>query len=233
VVHHSKVHCNYGLYFNIWDRLMGTNHQEYEREYARVTEGLDHARPGHVRWGLFCRAVVVLSSLGVIGYVALSAWITENLARQAKATPALPQAQSKAAGAELGFGAGVRIVASDPTTVTLHIRQPDGSEIPLRYRSADQALVVGDTVCELFADYLGEHRLAITHFRLENGRLIIRGRSLNHGLSGESIWTDSMLRDLARSITAGERSYSLTFTNGLATRGELRVRHAERQLTAR
>lgn len=36
-MHHSRVNCNYGLYFNIWDRLMGTNHSNYEAEYDRVT----------------------------------------------------------------------------------------------------------------------------------------------------------------------------------------------------
>lgn len=35
-MHHRYVHCNYGLYFNIWDRLMGTNHPRYEKEYDRV-----------------------------------------------------------------------------------------------------------------------------------------------------------------------------------------------------
>jgi len=35
-MHHRYVHCNYGLYFNIWDRLMGTNHPRYEQEYERV-----------------------------------------------------------------------------------------------------------------------------------------------------------------------------------------------------
>jgi len=36
-MHHQFVHCNYGLYFNIWDRLMGTNHAEYEDRYDKVT----------------------------------------------------------------------------------------------------------------------------------------------------------------------------------------------------
>ena len=36
-MHHEKVHANYGLYFNIWDRLMGTNHAEYEQRFAAVT----------------------------------------------------------------------------------------------------------------------------------------------------------------------------------------------------
>lgn len=35
-MHHRYVHCNYGLYFNIWDRWMGTNHPRYEEEYDRV-----------------------------------------------------------------------------------------------------------------------------------------------------------------------------------------------------
>ena len=25
-MHHKYYNCNYGLYFNIWDRIMGTNH---------------------------------------------------------------------------------------------------------------------------------------------------------------------------------------------------------------
>ncbi|HUC43122.1 MAG TPA: sterol desaturase family protein, partial [Candidatus Sulfotelmatobacter sp.] len=35
-MHHSKVHCNYGLYFNVWDRLMRTNHRAYHDTYEAV-----------------------------------------------------------------------------------------------------------------------------------------------------------------------------------------------------
>ncbi len=35
-MHHRFVHCNYGLYYNIWDRLMGTNHEHYHDEFERV-----------------------------------------------------------------------------------------------------------------------------------------------------------------------------------------------------
>jgi sterol desaturase/sphingolipid hydroxylase (fatty acid hydroxylase superfamily) len=35
-MHHSKVNCNYGLYFNIWDRLLGTNHKDYEKTFDEV-----------------------------------------------------------------------------------------------------------------------------------------------------------------------------------------------------
>ncbi len=35
--HHQKVKCNYGLYFNWWDRLMKTNHIEYEATFEKNT----------------------------------------------------------------------------------------------------------------------------------------------------------------------------------------------------
>jgi lathosterol oxidase len=35
-MHHRLVKCNYGLYFNIWDRLMGTNHPDYEKSFEQV-----------------------------------------------------------------------------------------------------------------------------------------------------------------------------------------------------
>jgi sterol desaturase/sphingolipid hydroxylase (fatty acid hydroxylase superfamily) len=37
--HHQKTKWNYGLYFNVWDRLMGTNHPGYEAAYEAITEG--------------------------------------------------------------------------------------------------------------------------------------------------------------------------------------------------
>jgi sterol desaturase/sphingolipid hydroxylase (fatty acid hydroxylase superfamily) len=36
-MHHEKIRGNYGLYFNFWDRLMGTNHKDYERRFLEVT----------------------------------------------------------------------------------------------------------------------------------------------------------------------------------------------------
>lgn len=35
-MHHHLVHCNYGLYFNWWDRLMGTNHATYHQTFDTV-----------------------------------------------------------------------------------------------------------------------------------------------------------------------------------------------------
>lgn len=37
VMHHELFRGNYGLYFNVWDRLMGTNHERYEKRFAEVT----------------------------------------------------------------------------------------------------------------------------------------------------------------------------------------------------
>jgi sterol desaturase/sphingolipid hydroxylase (fatty acid hydroxylase superfamily) len=35
-MHHSKINCNYGIYFSIWDRIMGTNHKDYEKTFDQV-----------------------------------------------------------------------------------------------------------------------------------------------------------------------------------------------------
>jgi sterol desaturase/sphingolipid hydroxylase (fatty acid hydroxylase superfamily) len=37
-MHHSKFKGNYGLYFRIWDRLMGTEHPDYVSEYDRIQD---------------------------------------------------------------------------------------------------------------------------------------------------------------------------------------------------
>jgi Delta7-sterol 5-desaturase len=37
IMHHETLRGNYGLYFNIWDRLMGTNHANYESRFSEVT----------------------------------------------------------------------------------------------------------------------------------------------------------------------------------------------------
>jgi len=37
VMHHEKMRGNYSLYLNIWDRLMGTNHPDYESRFREVT----------------------------------------------------------------------------------------------------------------------------------------------------------------------------------------------------
>lgn len=58
-MHHEKVGANFGLYFNIWDRLMGTNHAEYEHRFEQITAsgrtsptGLDSGDQGNSGQGL-------------------------------------------------------------------------------------------------------------------------------------------------------------------------------------
>jgi lathosterol oxidase len=38
--HHEVFNANYGLYFNFWDRLMGTNHARYEERFEEVVGAL-------------------------------------------------------------------------------------------------------------------------------------------------------------------------------------------------
>lgn len=37
IMHHEYLRGNYGLYFNVWDRLMRTNHERYEERFREVT----------------------------------------------------------------------------------------------------------------------------------------------------------------------------------------------------
>jgi len=37
-LHHSKFRGNYGLYFRIWDRVMGTEHPDYVKEYDKIQQ---------------------------------------------------------------------------------------------------------------------------------------------------------------------------------------------------
>jgi Delta7-sterol 5-desaturase len=46
VQHHEKLRGNYGLYFNLWDRVMHTNHRDYETRFREVTTRRALAVPG-------------------------------------------------------------------------------------------------------------------------------------------------------------------------------------------
>jgi lathosterol oxidase len=37
IMHHENPRGNYGIYFNVWDRLMGTNLPDYEQRFNQVT----------------------------------------------------------------------------------------------------------------------------------------------------------------------------------------------------
>ena len=46
-MHHRFVKCNYGLYFNIWDRVMKTNHPKYEETFEEVIEQRKKEKTGN------------------------------------------------------------------------------------------------------------------------------------------------------------------------------------------
>jgi sterol desaturase/sphingolipid hydroxylase (fatty acid hydroxylase superfamily) len=48
-MHHQYVKCNYGLYFNIWDRLMKTNHPQYENHFDRVIESRQQVKEAQLK----------------------------------------------------------------------------------------------------------------------------------------------------------------------------------------
>jgi sterol desaturase/sphingolipid hydroxylase (fatty acid hydroxylase superfamily) len=37
-MHHSYFNCNYGLYFNFWDKLMNTNHEKYHETFDKIAK---------------------------------------------------------------------------------------------------------------------------------------------------------------------------------------------------
>ncbi|HWB63931.1 MAG TPA: sterol desaturase family protein [Chitinophagales bacterium] len=43
-MHHRYVNCNYGLYYNFWDRIMGTNHQHYAETFEEVKTRIREAQ---------------------------------------------------------------------------------------------------------------------------------------------------------------------------------------------
>lgn len=47
-LHHKKFRGNYGLYFRVWDRLMGTEHPDYVKEYDQ----LQAQRFGHKQFSI-------------------------------------------------------------------------------------------------------------------------------------------------------------------------------------
>ncbi|MBD1391891.1 sterol desaturase family protein [Mucilaginibacter glaciei] len=44
-LHHSKFKGNYGLYFRFWDRVMGTEHPDYVKDYDRIQQNRFGSEP--------------------------------------------------------------------------------------------------------------------------------------------------------------------------------------------
>lgn len=49
IMHHETMRGNYGLYFNVWDRLMGTNHANYEARFREVTSRASNPQTAAVK----------------------------------------------------------------------------------------------------------------------------------------------------------------------------------------
>jgi Delta7-sterol 5-desaturase len=61
-MHHKYVNCNYGLYFNIWDKLMKTNHAKYHSTFEEVASRKDSAPASSSEYGLGSAAYEVQHS---------------------------------------------------------------------------------------------------------------------------------------------------------------------------
>lgn len=73
-MHHEKSRCNYSLYFNIWDRLMGTNHPDYDAAFERIKARTTAQRAGKNTIGT--KEKVVATGFTLLFVSALSAQIS-------------------------------------------------------------------------------------------------------------------------------------------------------------
>ena len=74
-MHHSKFKGNYGLYFRFWDRIMGTEHPDYVKEYDEVQARRFGGRPLAPSYGWMKAFFLVIALLG-IGLVSAKAQST-------------------------------------------------------------------------------------------------------------------------------------------------------------
>lgn len=44
-MHHKYVNCNYGLYYNFWDRILNTNHAHYAHEFEKIKTRVRNTEP--------------------------------------------------------------------------------------------------------------------------------------------------------------------------------------------
>lgn len=47
-MHHQYAQANYGLYFNIWDKVMKTNHVQYEEKYREASQKMFGEKPSEL-----------------------------------------------------------------------------------------------------------------------------------------------------------------------------------------
>lgn len=50
-LHHHYHHCNFGIYYNFWDKLCGTNHPLYEQHYLAVKKKTEQSKTSKIfKW---------------------------------------------------------------------------------------------------------------------------------------------------------------------------------------
>ncbi len=64
-LHHQDMRSNFGLYFTWWDRLMGTEHPDYQAQVARIA-GPGRDRAGRISRAARVGAVLVLAAAGAV-----------------------------------------------------------------------------------------------------------------------------------------------------------------------
>ncbi|MCG6194057.1 sterol desaturase family protein [Leptospira sp. FAT2] len=47
-MHHKYFNCNYSLYFNFWDKIMGTNHEQYRNTFEEVASRVPGKREDRI-----------------------------------------------------------------------------------------------------------------------------------------------------------------------------------------
>lgn len=75
-IHHAKFKGNYGLYFRVWDRIMGTEHPDYVKEYDVIQERrFGNDVPSNFLW----KRVFFLFFVTSIGFVMISATTSNSI----------------------------------------------------------------------------------------------------------------------------------------------------------
>ena len=66
-MHHEKFKGNYGLYFRMWDRLMGTEHPDYVEAYDRIQLRRFGYRKASFTWKNTLLLLLLFSVIGILG----------------------------------------------------------------------------------------------------------------------------------------------------------------------
>jgi Delta7-sterol 5-desaturase len=82
-MHHSKFKGNYGLYFRMWDRLLGTEHPDYVRDYDKIQQQRfgERIQPEHESKTILKKSIaaVLMVTLSISAFAQIEGkWKTED-----------------------------------------------------------------------------------------------------------------------------------------------------------